>query len=177
MRTPEQIAQDVAGTAYVAGRTLSEHTRRIAYDAAVAAAREAQREAQEEGRAEQGPDAMSKTSNRYSFTAEFDSEVWETLNGEERSEWIDRVRAAIADEAHVAEERWAIPESKFAPEGEPDEYRDAFESLSDTEHGPNWIGRRVADLTPFDETHETARHILVFLSEKARRAKQAGDVY
>jgi hypothetical protein len=61
----------------------------------------------------------------------------------------------------------ALTPPDFKPAGEPDIYRDAWESLTDLVHGPNWIGQRVIDLAPTNP--DLARRILALLSDEVSR--------
>lgn len=64
-------------------------------------------------------------------------------------------------------------EPQFAPEGEPDEYREAFESLynPNDDWQPLWLLRVTGPtgVKTFDVPRDQVRHILAYLSEQNRK--------
>ena len=82
--------------------------------------------------------------------------------------FLNRRLALVGDEVEQVKRgviRAAAP--AFKPEGESDIYRDAYESLSSTEVGPDWIGQRVSDLVP--DNPALGRRILELLSTESQR--------
>lgn len=43
------------------------------------------------------------STNKVTFTVEFDSEVWESMNKDQRSNWIDEVNDILSNEVYVSE--------------------------------------------------------------------------
>lgn len=154
VKTPEEIAEAKIAEAETKGRSISAMNRAV-----LDAAREAQREWQAH-EYEWRNEATRNAARQWQSMHDAYDQIREHFGLDDDDERFPK----YAPDVPIR-----YPDPQFAPEGEPDEYRDHFNAINDwTPEGGHVpvqiINRRVA-MASLDQ----ARHILAYLSEQNRK--------